>query len=414
MTGDGAAGGSADVTPGEAPVSRSGRRAEQRRAARRHQVRLLSIVLGLLALVAAGLAIYLAVDAPTPPVQPAADAAVRTQRTLLLQVQGPGRAGVAHVLLAHDPAAGEGAAVLVPPQVLVDVPGTGSVSLGRALATVSGAGVRNALSDLMAVTVDDGWVVDQQVLAALVDAVGGVEVDVDVPVVQGQTVVLTAGPQRVAGPAAVTFLSYLAPGEPEQSRLARVQEVLEGLVAALPAAPELTAVLQGLGPGSASTGPPAQLAAFLLGLQADRTADRLQVDVLPVVELDAGGEVTAFRTDPVALVALVDRLLGASVPAGAREGGNRVLVLNGVGTPGLGEAVRARLVPAGFVFAGADNAPSFGVATTQVLVPEATPEGQALGERVARALGLPGLQIGTQELGTVADVVVVIGADFRP
>ena len=414
MTGDGAAGGSVDDTPGDDAFSRSGRRADQRRAARRHQVRLLTVVLGLLALVAAGFAVYLAVDAPTPPERPGADAAVRTQRTLLLQVQGPGRVGVAHALLAHDPTGGEGAAVLVPPQVLVDVPGTGSVPLGRALSTVSGTGVRNALSDLVGVTVDDGWVVDQQVLAALVDAVGGVEVDVDVPVVQGQAVVLTAGPQRVAGPAAVTFLSYLAPGDQEQARLARVQEVLEGLLVALPTESELRAVLQGLGSGSASTGAPAQLAAFLLGLQADQAADRLQVDVLPVVDLDSGGEVTAFRTDPVAVTALVDRLLGASIPAGAREGGNRVLVLNGVGTPGLGEAVRARLVPAGFVFAGADNAPRFGVAITQVLVPEATPEGQALGERVAAALGLPGLQIGTQELGTVADVVVVVGADFRP
>ena len=166
MTGDGAAGGSVDVPPGEAPVSRSGRRAEERRAARRRQVRLLTVVLGLLALVAAGFAVYLAADDPTPPERPTADAAVRTKRTLLLQVQGPGRAGVAHVLLAHDPTTGEGAAVLVPPQVLVDVPGTVSGTLGRALATASGTGVRNALSDLMGVTVDDGWVPVSTVTAA--------------------------------------------------------------------------------------------------------------------------------------------------------------------------------------------------------------------------------------------------------
>ena len=413
MTPDLSPGGSVDVTPGQEPVSRSGRRAEQRRAKRRRQVRLLTLVLGLLALVAAGFAIYLAVDAPTPP-QTDAPAAERTQRTLLLQVQGPDRAGVAHVLFAHDGTAREGAAVLVPPQVLVNVPGTGSVPFGRALATGPGTAVRNALSDLMGVTVDDGWVVDQPALVALIDAVGGVEVDVDVEVVRGQGVVVPAGPQRLAGAGAVAFLTYLAPGEQEQARLARVQEVLDGVVAALPAAPELAAVLDGFGPRSASTAAPAELAAFLLGLQSDAQADRLQYDVLPVVDLDPGGEVTAFRVDTAAAAAVVDRLLRASVPAGTREGGNRVLVLNGVGTPGLGEAVRAKLVPAGFVFAGSDNAPRFGYTTTQVLVPEATPEAQALGERVATALGLPGLQIGTQEFGTVADVVVVVGADFRP
>lgn len=414
MTPDLSPGESVDVTPGQEPVSRSGRRAEQRRGQRRRQVRLLTLVLGLLALVAAGFAIYLAVDAPTPPQRDAPAAAGRTQRTLLLQVQGPDRAGVAHVLFAHDGTAREGAAVLIPSQVLVNVPGTGSVPFGRALATGPGTAVRNALSDLMGVTVDEGWVVDQPALVALIDAVGGVEVDVDVEVVRGQGVVVPAGPQRLAGAGAVAFLTYLAPGEQEQARLARVQEVLDGVVAALPAAPELAAVLDGLGPRSVSTAAPAQLAAFLLGLQSDAQADRLQYDVLPVVDLDPGGEVTAFRVDTAAAAAVVDRLLRASVPAGTREGGNRVLVLNGVGTPGLGEAVRAKLVPAGFVFAGSDNAPRFGYPTTQVLVPEATPEAQALGERVATALGLPGLQIGTQEFGTVADVVVVVGADFRP
>ena len=89
-----------------------------------------------------------------------------------------------------------------------------------------------------------------------------------------------------------------------------------------------------------------------------------------------------------------------------------MLVLNGVGTPGLGDRVRAKLVPAGFVFVGSDNAPRFGYTTTQILVPEATPEGQALGERVAMALGLPKAQIGTQEFGSTADVIVVVGSDF--
>ena len=66
------------------------------------------------------------------------------------------------------------------------------------------------------------------------------------------------------------------------------------------------------------------------------------------------------------------------------------------------------------MFVGSRNAPRFGYETTQVLVPYATPEAQALGERVREALGVPGAQIGTQELGTVADVVVLVGRDFAP
>lgn len=394
-------------------LSRSGRRAEQRRRRRQQQVRRIGAALGVLVLLAAAFAVYLARDAPEPP-SSRATAEPRTQQTLLLQVRGAGGAGVANVLLAHDRPKRTGAAVLLPPQVLVTVAGTGSLPLGRATATVPAEGTRGALSDLMGVTVDGSWLLDQPVLAKLVDAVGGVPVDVDVQVVQGTSAVLSPGPQDLTGAQAVTFLTYLAPGEQEQARLARLQEVLDGLVSRLPAESELVAVLRGLGQGSSPTPEVPQLAAFLAGLADADEAGQLQYDVLPVVDLDPGGEVTAFRADTAATRALVDRLLASSVPPGVREGGNRVLVLNGVGTPGLGDAVRAKLVPAGFVFVGSRNAPDFGYATTQVLVPAATAEGQALGERVAKALGLPSAPVGTQEFGTVADVVVVVGADFRP
>ena len=87
-------------------------------------------------------------------------------------------------------------------------------------------------------------------------------------------------------------------------------------------------------------------------------------------------------------------------------------MLNGVGTP-VGDAVRAKLVAADFVFVASRNAERFGYATTQVLVPEATPEARALGVRVAEALGVEP-DVRQADLGTVADVVVIVGADFQP
>jgi hypothetical protein len=105
-------------------------------------------------------------------------------------------------------------------------------------------------------------------------------------------------------------------------------------------------------------------------------------------------------------------VLAQSVPAGERQTGNRVLVLNGVADAGA-DAARAKLVAADFVFVGARNNERFGVETTQVLVPEATPEAQALGERVAAALGVPA-DVRQSDLGTIADAVVIIGANFTP
>ena len=391
---------------------RAGRRAELRRARRRRQRRLL------LAGLAAGVVVLLIATFvltrrdTTPHVTIAKQ--TRTQSTVLLQVQGESGDAVASALLAHDPAGHAGAVVLVPPQVIVTVPGTGALQLGRALKTVPPERSRAAVGDLLGVTVDAGWVIDATTLAGLIDRVGGVVADVDVPVVVARTVVLSPGNQRLNGLQALAFLRYLAAGEQEQARLARLQGVVDGLLTALPkSTAEVTAVLSALGARSVTSEPAPKLASFLVGLAADDRSDALQYDSLPVVPIDPGNGVSSFRIDPDATRTLVDRLLAQSVPAGARQTGNRVLVLNGVGTPGIGEKVREKLVPAGLVFVASRNNASFGVTKTRVLVKEATPQAQALGERVAKALGVPLDSVQTAEIGTIADVVVVVGADFR-
>lgn len=402
-------------------VPGSGRRAAARKRRRQRQRRLVALGVALVLLAAAAVAVLL--DRRAPDAAPAPQAAQgRTQQTLLFQVRSEAGSGaLASALLAADPLSGSGAVVLVPPQVIVDVPGAGSVAFGQALGSAADAGTdaaagppsapADALSDLLGVTVDGSWVLDSAALVQLVDALAGITATVDVPVLQDGSVVLPQGEQRLDGARALLLLGYLEEGEQEQARLARVQEVLDGVLAALPDDPAVVAGrLDGLGPASGSTLATPQLAELLLELTAqDR---QLQYDSLPVIPIDPGGGVTAFRLDAAAAGALVDRLLAQSVREGARQTGNRVLVLNGVG-PGVGEAARAKLVAADLVFVGARNNERFGVQTTTVLVPEATPAGQALGERVAAALGVPAV-VQQSDLGTVADAVVVIGADFQP
>lgn len=338
-------------------------------------------------------------------------AAARTQRTMLLQVKGPSGTAVASALLAHDPRTTEGSVVLVPPEVIASVPGSGSLPFGRAI-TVSAAGSREALADLMGVTVDGSWVLDVATFERLVDQEGGIQANVDVTVLSGRVVVLSPGPQRLDGAHAYAFATYLASGEPEQFRLTRLQAVLDGMVLALP--PDPSALLGSLGPGSQSTLPVVALANLLTGLKKDDVAQQLQYRSLPVVKVDTGSDESLFRIDAPGTQSLVDELLAQSVPPGVRSSGNRVLVLNGVGTPGLGEKVREKLVPAGFVFVGSRNAPTFGYDKTEVLVKDATPAGTALGDRVAQALGVPLSSVMTSDqLGTIADVVVIVGRDFK-
>ena len=390
-----------------------GHRAEIRRQRRQRQRRVLAIVLAV-ALVVLAVATFALTRGGGKPHTTVAKQR-RTQSTVLLQVQGESGSAVGSALLAHDPASRTGAAVLVPPQVIVTVPGTGSLQLGRALKTVPPERSRTAVADLLGVTVDAGWVINIPTLSALIDQVGGITADVDVPVIAGRSQLLSPGTQRLTGAQATQFLRYLAPGEQEQSRLARLQEVLDGLLTALPrSTAQVNNALSSLGPRSDASIPVPRLASFLVGLAADSRGQALQYDTLPVIPIDPGNGVTSFRVDADGTRKLVDRLLAQSVPPGARQTGNRVLVLNGVGTPGLGEKVRAKLVPAGFVFVGSRNNASFGVTHTRVLVKEATPQAQALGVRVAKALGLGEDAVQTADLGSIADVIVVVGSDFKP
>ncbi|MFP5220035.1 MAG: LCP family protein [Actinomycetes bacterium] len=389
-----------------------GRRAEARRRRKQRQRRLAALAAALVLLAAAAVTVFLVQRGPTEEA-PVVDQG-RTQRTLLVQVQGAGGDAIASALTAYDPPSATGSVVLLPPQVIVDVPGAGSQPFGRALSAGDPNGSRNALADLLGVQIDGTWVLQQDAFQRLVDAVGGITAEVDVPVQRDNTVVVPQGTQQLDGERAVALMTYTAEGEPEQSRLARLQEVLDGLLEALPAeSTALTEELTALGEGSASSLPLSELANLLVGLKQASAADQLQYDTLPVISIDAGGGVTSFRLDAEAAQALVDRALAQSVPEGERQTGNRVLVLNGVGTPGLGEAVRAKLVDADFVFVASRNAERFGYETTQVLVPEATPEAQQLGVRIAEALGVEP-DVRQADLGSIADAVVIVGADFQP
>jgi anionic cell wall polymer biosynthesis LytR-Cps2A-Psr (LCP) family protein len=340
------------------------------------------------------------------------DAHKRTQQTLLLQVQAPDGSALISALMAHDPKTTEGSVVLVPPQVIASVPGLGSQAFGKALATTGAKGSREALADLMEVVVDGSWLLDRATFQRLVDQEGGITIDVDVTVMSGRVVVLQPGSQKVNGANALAYATYLAAGEQEQTRLARLQTVLDGIVSALPSDPK--ALIGSLGAGSKPSVPTSTVAGILSGLKKDDAKQQLQYRSLPVIKVDTGTDETRFRIDAPATKSLVDELLADSIPPGARAEGNRVLVLNGVGTPGLGEKVRAKLVPAGFVFVGSRNAPMFGYATTQVLVKDATTAGTELGNRVARALGVPSSAVkSSNQIGTIADVVVIVGSDFR-
>jgi hypothetical protein len=273
----------------------------------------------------------------------------------------------------------------------------------------------------MGVTVDGGWALSTNGLASLVDAVGGIDVTVDEDIQQpsaggGSVLLIPAGQRHLGGQLAATYATFLDSGSPEQQRLARLSTVVSALLAKLPATPAaLSALVAPLATSTDSTMPAAQVSALLGQLRADAVGSRLSFDNLPTHPLDIGGAAPALVVDNNALVAFVRTNFALSVPKNSAGAPFTALVQNGVGTPGLDDKARRRLAAAGISYLDGANASSFDNPTSTVLIADATTKSMREGHAVAKALGLPDSDIKITAQGqNLADVVVVLGGDFKP
>jgi anionic cell wall polymer biosynthesis LytR-Cps2A-Psr (LCP) family protein len=339
---------------------------------------------------------------------------------------GSDRTADASVLLAHDPSTKSGVEVLVPAQVISNVCGYGQQAFGNVLGYPDGeTQSRAALSSMLGgVTIDGSWVLTAAQLEKLVDSVGGITVaNVDVNVVErtaggGGKILVPAGPNRhLNGAQAVEYATYDASSSTgDAAQLARLQQVVDGTLAALPKSPAAIASLLGqLGDGGTSTLGASKLAPMLAGLAADnqRTGGMFPTD-LPVTQIDAGGSTPSYRVDDSAtgVGQLVHGQLASSLPAGADRPRPTVLLLNGVGTPGLVETACPRLSGAGFAYAGGNNASTFNNPRSSIQIRSTSD--MALGQKAASALGLPPGDIQLNPSNeSLADVVVVLGGDYH-
>jgi hypothetical protein len=194
--------------------------------------------------------------------------------------------------------------------------------------------------------------------------------------------------------------------------LARQQILLEAVFAKLP--PDqgsLTALLQGARVSGHET--PAALATLLTGVRSDVRAERASSIVVPTTEIDSGSGTPSYGLDDKATTSMVaERLPGAEFPT-PPGGRARILVQNGIGTPGLGDLARQELVPRGYIFRSGGNAAAFGSGPSVVLVPDSSAQSRALGSTIAQLLRLPAtaVQLDLNQT-TIADVVVILGSDF--
>lgn len=346
----------------------------------------------------------------------------RTERTLTMTLADEGDPATSGALMVYDVDNQTAGSVLIPSRLFVEGPTPGGLPFGDTVLLGDDAAPGTSLADTLDVVVDDTWQVSDQMLADLVDAAGGVLIDVDTDVVTSrdegpQSIVVAAGDgQLLGGKQAVAFATYLAPDENEEARLARFSQVLDQVTQRLPDDPTaLVGTLEGVKATESSTLSIESLADFLGGYGAIGRDGDASYQSLPVDTLVTGGPNPALIVEPAGLERLRAGLLADSLPPDAGGEQITVYVQNGVGTPGLEQDAADLLRDKGYDFLNGGNANAFGREETLILIPDTSAASRSLGEDVAATLGVPASAVQVSDQGSsIADVIVILGADFEP
>lgn len=155
--------------------------------------------------------------------------------------------------------------------------------------------------------------------------------------------------------------------------------------------------------GNLAPGELDEVARFIEGVSADRTA----LVPLPVRPIDLGGQ-TFFEPQKDRIADLLLQWWGVRV--GERDAAVRVMVYNGVGTPGIAGIAAQQLISAGLKVVETRNADRFDYAETLIVVQDGDVK---QGERVRDVLGV-GRVLDQPSAQDVADVIVIIGKDYLP
>lgn len=287
-----------------------------------------------------------------------------------------------------------GVVAMLPATTVVEVPGTGPLTLARALRETGTEGLATAIANVVRMEVPHVLVGSSAAVAALVDAVG-VTVDVPEDVATGDATLYTRGPARMGGSDFVRYMTASFEGKTELDRLIRQGAAWRGL-------------LRSISSGGAD-------ALQTWSGDADRTAAAGIVRAaardpvvmsLPTTRLSIAGE-DLYRVDDEGLDPMRDAL--SPFVTTTRRAGRRVRFL--VGTVAqAGPAAAARLIDAGYVIVLTGPA-SRAYATTEVVVTAGNTEAEQAADEVVRLLGT-GAVVLTDRQTSVADIMLVVGSDW--
>lgn len=355
------------------------------------------------------------------PAEPVVGAAAGgEQHTLLLvRTRDDGQAAASATLLAVDDAGAT--VVLIPTGTLVAIPGVGLDRLALAGQYGGARLVQGSVENLLGVAVDHVAAVDGAGLGEWLGRLGGLELDVARPLREsgsdGERLHLDPGTQTLDGDQLARYATFVG-DEDELDVITRQRKMMAALLEAAAESSARAALTEGADDGSWPLDTDAEeewMDRLLARASEAQAADALRFRLLPVEAVSGDGPDgrPSYHADAAETDELTQQHLAASVPDEAAGGAHRVQVLNGVGTPGIGQAVEQRLGGGRTRIVASGNAPSFSEDTTRIVIYDDSDRSRSTAEWVHQRLGVGTIQVSRQPQ-SVVDVTIVVGADFRP
>jgi anionic cell wall polymer biosynthesis LytR-Cps2A-Psr (LCP) family protein len=319
-------------------------------------------------------------------------------------------------LLVDNTTKGRGTTVLIPNTVQLTGDDGNATTLDKSVADGVGP-TRDSLNSLLGTDIKGSWRLDSPYLELLVDSLGDVYVDTDTVVKgtgkdSGKTLVAKGSQQELTGQAAVAYATYKGPGESQTDQLSRFGQVLQAVLKKMPSdAADATRTVQGLAQILDPSLTDKQLGASLAALAELAKTGAYDTATLPVQK---DGTISAQATDSV----VKDVLGGAVKQTTGASGQARIEIKDATGavTKGTADSKPASMAQAAIVNGGSYAYVPGGKATTvetKSVVTYADPARLAAARDVAATLGLPPASVKKGTVPSNADVLVVLGKDYK-
>ncbi|MDI2127418.1 LCP family protein [Yinghuangia seranimata] len=379
--------------------TRSERRDERRRMLRSRAI----VLLVVLAVAGVGVGGYFAYDTWFKSTSAAAKEA--TGGAVLIQLRGSQGQALAGAVFGSDAKAGTATMLTVPSGTIVNTAGAGPVPVGQLMASDGTGATRDALAGLLGVRIDGSWVVNEPVLQALVDGVGGIELNADVEVKGADgKVVVAAGPNKMNGIMARAYAAFQPQGDDPSRSAERFGKVMQAVLKGLPTkAQYVNDLLRNLANIADPSLPDARLAELLTQMGQAVQTQKFKSGALPI---QPDGMLNVATAGPV-----VKELLGGTVKVAKADGPARVMIGDANGGKGAQDAAKIKIINAGYTYVPGGVAEPKPKPTT--LIQYSDDAHADVARQMALTLGVPETAAKKAEGQMLADVVITLGQDFK-